>query len=278
MKIRHALFAVLSTCAVANVAASEFEVTIRNTSPSGGVLFTPVWVGFHDGSFDTYDLGATTSASLELLAELGDTSMVSADFAASSSGIDATIAGPGPGPFAPGGSASMTFDLMDDGSNRFFSYASMVLPSSDYFVANGDPMAIDLSDLLSGVTDSITIIIGAPGDVTDAGTEVNDFTTAPASDAFGLPSGDPTASDNDDGAASRAVIGDPYIDFRNLPGDLSLLEPLNFNNASLYTNGIGSITISALRPLPAPTTLVLMSLGGLLIAAMGRVKHRKRSI
>ena len=49
-------------------AAVELEVTVTNNSPAGGVAITPVWVGFHNGSFDSYDGGATTAGQLEALA------------------------------------------------------------------------------------------------------------------------------------------------------------------------------------------------------------------
>jgi hypothetical protein len=31
---------------------TELRVTIKNTSEPGGTFLTPVWLGFHDGSFD----------------------------------------------------------------------------------------------------------------------------------------------------------------------------------------------------------------------------------
>ena len=80
MKKLQTIFGLLSACLFTTVGATPFEVTISNNGPDGGVFFTPLWVGFHDGTFDTYNLGEATSSSLETLAELGDTSAISADF------------------------------------------------------------------------------------------------------------------------------------------------------------------------------------------------------
>ena len=119
-------------------------------------------------------------------------------------GVDGTVLGPGPGGMAPpplhtpGDSSSMVFDLANDGSNMFFSYATMILPTSDYFIANGNPLETDLSDLLNGIVDEITFIIGLVGEIVDAGTEVNDFANSPANPFFGIAPGDPGASDDND--------------------------------------------------------------------------------
>lgn len=52
--------------------AATVKVSVENLGPAGGIFLTPVWVGFHDGSFDTYDLGSPASAGLERIAEDGN--------------------------------------------------------------------------------------------------------------------------------------------------------------------------------------------------------------
>ena len=118
----------------------EVTVVIENLAPPGGNYLTPVWVGFHDGSFDLYDRGAPASGAIERLAEDGDTGPLSMAF---DGGAQATIPSDvGIPPLAPGETATMTFTLDGrDPSNRYFSYASMVIPSNDAFNANGDPRA-----------------------------------------------------------------------------------------------------------------------------------------
>lgn len=52
-------------------------VTVENLAPANGVRLSPFWVGFHDGSFDSYDGGTPSSPELERLAEDGDSSALS---------------------------------------------------------------------------------------------------------------------------------------------------------------------------------------------------------
>lgn len=148
------------------------RVTVENLAPGGGTIQTPVWAAVHDGSFDLYDSGAPASPELERLAEDGNTGPISALFAASGAGTDATIFGPG-GPLFPGDSASHLFTInRNDADDHYFSYASMVIPSNDAFIANGDPEAIALFDAAGNPVDHSFVVLGS--EVLDAGTEVND--------------------------------------------------------------------------------------------------------
>ena len=52
----------LAILVAGSAAAVEVHVTIENLAPEAGNFLTPVWVGFHDGTFDVYDLGAPASA------------------------------------------------------------------------------------------------------------------------------------------------------------------------------------------------------------------------
>ncbi len=165
----------LSLAALVAVPATavEVHVTIENLAPANGNFLTPTWVGFHDGSFDLYDLGEPATAGLERIAEDGNTGPLSGEFLASGGGIiDATVFGPG-GPIAPGETAAMSFNLNPgDPTNRYFSYASMVIPSNDAFVANGNPTIYPVFDENGGFVGGSFIIMGSQ--VRDAGTEVND--------------------------------------------------------------------------------------------------------
>ena len=38
----------------------DVVVTIENVAPDGGVAITPIWSGFHSGSFDSYNGGLTS--------------------------------------------------------------------------------------------------------------------------------------------------------------------------------------------------------------------------
>ena len=154
---------------------ASVTVRIENLAPPNGNFLTPVWVGFHDGTFDLYDLDSPVTPGLESVAEDGATSTLSAEFLASTSGtVDATIVSGGAiPPLAPGQSTSMTFTLDPNVSgSRYFSYASMVIPSNDAFVANGDPMAHAVFDDSGKFVGASFIVMGTG--VRDAGTEVND--------------------------------------------------------------------------------------------------------
>jgi hypothetical protein len=159
---------------VIHASAVQVRVTFENLSPAGGTLLTPVWVGFHDGTFDLYDRDAAISPELERLAEDGNTAPLSAAFAASTSGgVDGTMVSGAFPPFAPGTAASMDFILNPGtGANRYLSFASMVIPSNDAFIANGNPMAIPLFDGNGKFMGADLMILGSM--ILDAGSEVND--------------------------------------------------------------------------------------------------------
>ncbi|MEO0686665.1 MAG: spondin domain-containing protein, partial [Cyanobacteria bacterium J06649_11] len=155
----------------------EVTVTVENLAPENGTLLTPLWVGFHDGSFDTYDRGRPASAGLESLAEDGSTNLISREFISSGAGlVDGTITAPGgatPGPIDTGETTSLTFTLDRSlASSRFFNYAAMVLPSNDAFIANGNPEAFEIFDENGNFLGADFVVRG--NQVLDAGTEVHD--------------------------------------------------------------------------------------------------------
>lgn len=161
----------------------EVRVTIESIAPSEGLFNSIAWVGFHDGSFDLFDLNEPASEAIERLAEDAITEpngfteqTISTAFTESGAGLaQATILGES-GPFqdfASGDRASATFTLDESlESSQYFSYASMILPSNDAFIANDDPLAIEIFN-------DDGEFIGADFTVTtdrvwDAGTELND--------------------------------------------------------------------------------------------------------
>jgi hypothetical protein len=243
-----------------SASAVTLRVTITSNAPSGGVYLTPVWAGFHDGSFDTFDGGAAASAGLEAIAEDGNTSVIAKQFSSTfANGIQGVVGG---APIAPGQSVSQTFEVTGTGDNTYFSYASMVLPSSDYFVANDNPFAHSIADILNGVASQLVFNIGQPGTVYDAGTEIDDFATSAGNGLFpGLGGGQMGPNEGaDENGVVTAVSGDPFAGFLGKPG-IDLVA-LNFNDAALYANGIATVTISAV-PVPAALPLLLTGLGAL---------------
>lgn len=152
--------------------AGQVKVTVENIAPSNGLRLTPVWIGFHDGSFDTFSSGLAASPALEKLAEDGDPSSIVGSFAGANQGV---VFGPvtntgEPPIYHPGERASMTFTL-DPSSDLYLSYLSMAIPSNDAFIGNDSPTAYPISS--GGSFQDFTIdIFGS--DLWDAGTEIND--------------------------------------------------------------------------------------------------------
>lgn len=161
--------------------ATEIKVKVEVLTPTGGVFVTPLWVGFHDGSFDSYDTGAPASAGIERIAEDGDASELSAIFSETTmNSQDAVILNPegfaGAPVFEPGSSSTMVFDL-DETTQKYFSYANMIIPSNDAFIANADPMAHQLFDESGEFVGPFTFTVYG-SQVRDAGTEENTETEA----------------------------------------------------------------------------------------------------
>jgi hypothetical protein len=263
MRTRLSLLPIL-TCAVTVItggqaSAAPVQVTIRNLAPQNGTYLTPVWTAFHNGSFDLFNSGEPASSALERLAEDGDTSFLSAAFLMSGAGTqESTLMGP-TGPIAPGEAASMVFDLNPfAATSRYMSYASMVIPSNDAFIANGNPTAIPIFDAAGNFVGGSFVVLGSM--VWDAGTEVND--EVPMNTAF-LGQMVPNT-----GVTENGVVM-PHPGF--IPGGNILSNPM-FANADFTTPGymMAEITIQAI---PEPATIGLMA-GPLLLLALRQYCRR----
>ena len=249
-KVRLAAVALVSLASMGAAHAVGVTVTIENLAPVNGNFLTPVWVGFHDGSFDTFTVGQSAAGFLEAIAEDGNTAPVAAAFTGAA---QATIPGPN-GPLAPGDVATFTFDLdTDDPDNRYFSFLSMVLPSNDAFIGNDDPTRFQLFDI-NGVAQAIDFFI-AGSMIYDAGTEVND--EIPANTAFfgqAMPN---------TGVDEGGVVGfhPGFLPF----GSGGILDDPMFANADFTRAGypVAQIRVSVV-PLPGAVWLMLTGLTGLL--------------
>ncbi len=296
-KSSKALLTVLTFGSIATTAtaaqALTLKVEVENIGPDGGVSITPVWVGFHDGSFDSYNPGEPAEFGLELLAEDGNTDQITEDFnnnltyinssnesetvLSSQMGqrVDGTLGG---GPITPGNKVSGVFEVVDtNDSNRYFSYASMILPTNDYFIANGNPIARDLLPLLSRDVSSISFNVGLAGTVNDAGTEINDFNFSAGNPLYpGLGSGQTAPQQGNPENGDVGSVTDPFANFLNRPADFdSDFASLNFNNETLYPNGVARVTISKVPE--SSTTVGLMAVGGLFLLGTA-VRRRNNNI
>ena len=172
--LRAAAVAVGATCAVmsAHAALVDVTVTVQNLAPANGIAFTPLHVGFGNGSFDSFNIGEVAPAGAALVAERGNGTAWQAAFAAANP--DAARGTIGTRLLA-GESASMSF-VIDTASQGLFSYITMVIPSNDFFIGNDN--AVSLFDAEGNL--AVSSITLQARHIWDAGTEVFD----PAAAAF----------------------------------------------------------------------------------------------
>lgn len=246
---------VYSLAASAMAAPVSVTVSIENLSPMGGTALTPFWVGFHDGSFDLYNSGEAASMGIERIAEDGNTGPLSMMFGNANMGfVDGTVASnQGIPPILPGETGTMTFvvDSMSE-LNRYFSYASMVLPSNDAFVANGNPMEHALFNSMGEFIGQNFFISGS--EVLDAGTEVND--ELPENTAFF------GQSAPDTGVVEGGVVG-AHPGF-NPVGSGGILDSPNFVNADFTAENYPVAFVSfSVTAIPTPGAVGLVGLAGL---------------
>ena len=238
---------------IASVEAVEIQIDFTNNAPTGGIYLTPAWVGFHDGTFDVFSAGASASAALEAISEDGNTGPLFAAFAGA--GVDTMVGGK---PVAPGQTVSASLTVADDGSNNYFSFASMLLPTSDFFIGNDNPLTTSIAGLLDGTFTRISVDVIS---VFDAGTEVNDFATSAGNPLFGLPGGQSGPNIGADESAFVVLITSAaYGGFLNIGGaDLSGFDFSNYASVATFT----LTALPTAVPLPAGLPLLLSALGGL---------------
>lgn len=267
---------VAGVSATASHAASQLQVTIENLQPSGSFSFTPVYFGFHDGTFDAFTEGEAASPGIEILAELGAAGTVGGERAAAAPGSEGfVIAAPGDTipPFSPGEIVTQTIDINDAITNQYLTLLSMVIPSNDTFFGNDDPFAYQIFDDAGNFLGPQVIEFTAE-QFYDAGTEINDALDGPAfvTNANTPPNGEGGAEEG--GVVTLAG---------NLPSEFgSALTPVGALDGSLLNFAddranfaLARITISEVAaPVPLPAGAVL-GLSGLL--AMGGLRAFRRS-
>ena len=225
-------FLAVTTSTTATKQGKQFRgtVTIKNTAPKKGTCQTPVWVGIHDGTFDLYDGGEPLISFMEPLVEDGNNAPITEAFSRFPGGLfDTTV---GMGPICSGDKVTLDFNiLVEPGKTYYFSYASMIIPSNDAFVANASPTATKIFDK-NGVFKPVMIDVFGD-EALDGGTEIND--EIPENTAFfGQTVPNTGVTEHDD------VTGHPGF---NVKPKSILADPM-FSNADFTVNGYQFMEIS----------------------------------
>ncbi len=272
MNLQRTLISTLTVLAIAGASANAetLSITIENTMSSGSFFFTPVWIAAHNGGFDSFDAGAAANnfAGITSLAENGNTGPLSNAFAASAAGIaggaQATVAASafmGDAPvYSPGESTTFNLDVGDASVNRYFSFASMIVPSNDLFFGNDNATAYELFDFIGNFNGDITINIFGR-DVYDNGTELN---SAANDAAFSMNDGQ--------SLPESGLIRNFFSD----AGDGDYLDSFfgsNTANGATISSAFGANDIIAtitITQVPAPSGAFALLGGGLIFARRRR--------
>lgn len=279
--MKSAIPLVLTALLAAPATATTLRITITNDATPEGFALTPVYTAFHNGDFDSYNPGEAASPGLEALAEVGNFGPVRDERIAATTGQGNPSTGAVFSSFTPDGnrrplfggeSATVEVDITDTSTQRYFSYLSMIIPTNDIFIGNGNPLAFELFDDMGLFTGDRTIkVTGAQA--RDAGTEVNDRNTGVA-----FAAGQDGAAGADENGVVQVDGYSALIRYVGLPTAAGFAIDTDLQNTLLDTPAdqfaIATITIEqvAAVPLPAGGVLMLSVLGAAGLVARRRAR------
>ena len=264
---------VIAAVLAAPAMATTLRVTVTNNqaAPTAGVAgfaLTPVYSAFHNGVFDSFDVGAQVSAGVEQLAEIGSPSLLPAERTALGVSPGSTAINVADGrPIFGGETVYGDVEITDFANQRFFSFLSMVVPTNDTFIGNADSTAFDLFNDDGTFAGPLTINITGLG-VYDAGTEVNDSSATGGAAFSAIANGGEGVNERaTSGGVSEGFTGlSEFLGTNTVPG--FQIDPAlggsgffdDFNNAALFNVATITIEISPV-PLPAGGVLLLSAMG-----------------
>lgn len=234
----------------------KVTVTIENLAPTNSISFAPLRLGFHNGSFDAFNNGAIATAPIISVAEGGSGSDWFPAFAAADP--TATLGSVG-GALLPGSSASNSFIVNTD-TNPFFTFATMVIPSNDFFLGNNSPTAFRLFDAAGNL---LLTSIGQQGDdIWDAGSEEFD----PANAAFLV------GGNNSLRTPQNGVVGFNFTELDGFNG-LTTAAGYTFDSQLAANTEIYRIAFSV-TAVPEPSSAILAVFGTVAVALGSRRLRR----
>jgi len=238
-------------------------VTVENLAPANSIALAPFRFGFGNGTFDSFDnnqtaflLGAASIAEAPIvtIAEGGSGSNWFPAFQAAEPNADlGSILGPTIPPILPGQMSSTVIDV--DPTNRFFTFATMVVPSNDHFLGNANPIAFEVLDVNGNV--ALTSFTEDASRIWDAGSE----TENPANAAFLV------GGVNDQRENENLPVTFNFADLSAFNG-LTTAAGYVFDSSLLSTNTpVLSVSFQAI---PEPSTVTLVLVGTLAAAFVAR--------